>query len=339
MDLQNLLNVLQCPIKNFLVQYLGLPLSLVRLSKRDLQPLVDKVAAHVPRWKAGMLERSGRLVLVDSTLTATPIYHLLSLDLPPWFFDKVNKLLRGFFWSASTEARRGQCAVAWDMICSPKILGGLGVKNLRLLNLALRTRWHWLELEDQGKPWKGLQFALPQQAEEVFRAAISCQLGDGKRLKFWVDPWIQNHSDAQFAPNLMKHIKPANLQASVAQALPGNEWAHMIKGTPSVQALVEYMDLWEACMSMKNYLMRLAGALHPMQLTLRSLYTTCSSSAELRCLAPRNYGRRVHHSNIKSTRGWHLRTGCGRLIASPGEGCSIRMYAPYAARRRKRWSI
>jgi hypothetical protein len=136
------------------------------------------------------------------------------------------------------------------MICSPKIFGGLGVKNLRLLNLALRTRWRWLELEDQGKPWKGLQFALPQQAEEVFRAAISCQLGDGQRLKFWVDPWIQNRSVAQFAPNLMKHIKPASLQASVAQALPGNEWAHMIKGTPSVQALVEYMDLWEAVSSL-----------------------------------------------------------------------------------------
>jgi hypothetical protein len=110
-DLQSLLNVLQCPIKKFPVQYLGLTLSLGRLSKRDLQPLVDKVAVHVPTWKAGMLERSGMLVLVDSTLTATPMYHPLSLDLPPWFFNSMNKWLQGFFWSTSTKARRGQCAV------------------------------------------------------------------------------------------------------------------------------------------------------------------------------------------------------------------------------------
>jgi hypothetical protein len=111
--------------------------------------------------------------------------------LPPWFFNSLNKLLRGFFWSASTEARRGQCAVAWDMICSPKALEGIGVKNLRLLNLALRTRWRWLEMEDQDKPWKGLQFALPENAEDIFMAVVSCELGDGKQLKFWVDQWIQ----------------------------------------------------------------------------------------------------------------------------------------------------
>jgi hypothetical protein len=58
-----------------------------------------------------MLERSGMLVLVDSTLTATPMYHPLSLDLPPWFFNSLNKWLQGFFWSTSTEARRGKCAV------------------------------------------------------------------------------------------------------------------------------------------------------------------------------------------------------------------------------------
>jgi hypothetical protein len=101
-DLQPIMTVLQCPIRQFHVQYLGLPLSLVRLSKRDLQPLVNKVAGHVPTWKASLLERSGRLVLLDSTLAATPIYHMLSLDLPPWFFNCLNKLLKGFFWSAAT---------------------------------------------------------------------------------------------------------------------------------------------------------------------------------------------------------------------------------------------
>jgi hypothetical protein len=73
------------------------------------------------------------------------------------------------------------------MICSPKALGGLGIKNLRLLNLALRTHLRWLKMEDQDKPRKGLQFTLPQQAEDVFRVAVSCELGDGKQLKFWVD--------------------------------------------------------------------------------------------------------------------------------------------------------
>jgi hypothetical protein len=101
------MDILRYPLQQFDVQYLGLPLSLVRLSKRDLQPLVDKVAAHVPTWKAKLLERSGRLVLVNSTLSATPIHHMLALDLPPWFFSCVDKMLRGFFWSVAMEEKKG----------------------------------------------------------------------------------------------------------------------------------------------------------------------------------------------------------------------------------------
>jgi hypothetical protein len=104
-DLQPILAVLQCPVRHFPVQYLGLPLSLVRLSKRDLWPLVDKVAGHVLAWKASLLERSVRPILLDSTMAATPIYHMLSLDLPPWFFNWLNQLLKGLFWSAATKDR------------------------------------------------------------------------------------------------------------------------------------------------------------------------------------------------------------------------------------------
>jgi hypothetical protein len=87
-----------------------------------------------------MLERSGRLISIDSSIAATPIYQMLCLDLLQWFFDYANKLERGFFWAASTKARGGQCMVAWDMVCSPKPLGGLGLKNLKPLNIVLRMR-------------------------------------------------------------------------------------------------------------------------------------------------------------------------------------------------------
>jgi hypothetical protein len=107
---------------------------------------------------------------------------MLCLDLPQWFFNYANKLERGFFWSASTQARQGQ-----DMVCSPKLLGGLGLKNLKLLNLALRMRWEWLELADEDKPWAGLEFDIPDEAKDLFAAATRCALGDDRKLKFWTD--------------------------------------------------------------------------------------------------------------------------------------------------------
>jgi hypothetical protein len=70
-DLQHVLSALSCPLKEFPMQYLGLRLSPARLSKTQLQPLVDKIAGHVPTWKAGIFERSGRLILINSTIAAT----------------------------------------------------------------------------------------------------------------------------------------------------------------------------------------------------------------------------------------------------------------------------
>ena len=59
-------------IDPFPIHYLGIPLGLKKLSKTALQPLVDKVAKRLPSWKAGLLNRAGRTILVKSTLSAIP---------------------------------------------------------------------------------------------------------------------------------------------------------------------------------------------------------------------------------------------------------------------------
>jgi hypothetical protein len=51
-DLQPIMDILGCLVEGFPIQYLGLPLSVVRLSKAELQPLVDKMARSVPAWSA-----------------------------------------------------------------------------------------------------------------------------------------------------------------------------------------------------------------------------------------------------------------------------------------------
>ena len=60
-----------CPGKlaPFLITYLGIPLAAGKLRKADLQPLVDKVANCLPAWKASLLNRAGRTVLIKAKLT------------------------------------------------------------------------------------------------------------------------------------------------------------------------------------------------------------------------------------------------------------------------------
>jgi hypothetical protein len=208
--------------------------------------LVDKFAGTVPTWKASLLKKSGRLVYLDSKLAASPIYHMLSLDLPPWFFNVANKLLRGFFWSAEAKARRGQCVVAWKTVCSPKDVGGLGIKNLQLLNHALRMRWRWLALTDDQKPWQGLEVVIAKEAEEAFLSCVEFQIGNGRRFSFWRDRWIQGRSVEQIAPALIPFVRPAARNLTVAAALQDNRWVAGIAGSLTVQAIAQFMELWEA---------------------------------------------------------------------------------------------
>ena len=83
--------------------------------------------------------------------------------------------------------------VAWHTVCTLKQLGGLGVKNLRLLNHALRARWRWLQWVYTNKPWHGLDFKLSPEAKAICVAATHCDLGNVGSMWFWKDSWLQGH--------------------------------------------------------------------------------------------------------------------------------------------------
>ncbi|KAK1664356.1 hypothetical protein QYE76_052515 [Lolium multiflorum] len=127
----------------------------------------------------------------------------------------------------------------------PKELGGLGVKNLKLLYYALRMRWRWLAMTEPDKPWQALKFKIAEEAEEMYMACTKCVLNNGRRLNFWYDRWIEGRSLVHFAPNLVEFVQPAAKSLSVAEALQDDRWVSAIRGAPLIPAIVEFMDTWE----------------------------------------------------------------------------------------------
>lgn len=98
---------LQCQLKPFPITYLGLPLTVGRLRKADIWPLLDKFSNKFAGWKPKLLNPEGRLVLTRSVLMAMPIHFLTVLKLPSWALEIINKCCRGFVWKGEDEVNGG----------------------------------------------------------------------------------------------------------------------------------------------------------------------------------------------------------------------------------------
>jgi hypothetical protein len=123
-------------MEQFPIKYIGLPLAVKKLTKAQLQPLIDKVADLLLGWKAELLTKAGRVVHVQFVITATIVYHAMALDLPPWAIKAIDKIRRNYLWRGRKETRGGHCMIAWSKVTRPKELGDLSISNLQGLN------WH-----------------------------------------------------------------------------------------------------------------------------------------------------------------------------------------------------
>jgi len=92
LDLPHTLQFFNCPIKSFPCAYLGLPLHYRKLGRVEVQPLIEKVAARLPTWKGRLLNKAGRLRLVNAVLTSIPVHFLTVFPLRKWAIKKTDRV-------------------------------------------------------------------------------------------------------------------------------------------------------------------------------------------------------------------------------------------------------
>jgi hypothetical protein len=179
--------VLPCNVVEFPCKYLDLPLSVRKISKRDLIPLMDKVADRLPGWNAALIHLAGRTILVK----AIPLYHFIALHCPRWVIKAIDKIRRGFFVERSSKRH---CLVGWEQVCRPLDLGGLGIHNLEILGWALNMTWFWLRKTSFDGPWRNVQVQAHPKAAALFAASVVSVVGDGSNTLFWSDNCVEGYS-------------------------------------------------------------------------------------------------------------------------------------------------
>jgi hypothetical protein len=135
--------LLGCKAKPLPMKYLGLPLTIKKPTKDLYLPLLASLQHKLASWKGSMLSKGGRLILINSVLNALPIYFMQAFILPSWFIKHVERTKMRFFWKGQTTPANGGILIAWANTCLPKIHGGLGIIDLKMINTALTLKWLW----------------------------------------------------------------------------------------------------------------------------------------------------------------------------------------------------
>jgi hypothetical protein len=239
-------NTLPCTISDFPCTYLGLPLSIKRLRRIDLIPWIEKIADKLPGWKARLMNRAGRIIMVRFVLSAIPIYLLIAINVPKWFLKAIDKIRKGFLWKGREQANGGSCLVAWEKVMRPLDLGGLGIPNLEVMAWALQARWHWQKKTRTDRPWNNLELPSHPNALALLAAAVKTEVGNGNNTLFWTDKWVHGCSVEDLAPNVFACV-PVRIRRrqTVAAALTNNGWVSAIRGGLNWVGTVEYLQLWD----------------------------------------------------------------------------------------------
>lgn len=131
--------ILSVPMQSVCSKYLGAPIA---TSAADYQFLITKVSAKLTSWKGKLMSQAGRVVMIKSVLQSLPVYYMATAALPKGVIDKIEALIRGFFWG-KPEGTRYLAYVAWAKIQTPYAEGGLGVRNLQKVNEAMLLKALW----------------------------------------------------------------------------------------------------------------------------------------------------------------------------------------------------
>ncbi|XP_074282633.1 uncharacterized protein LOC141607172 [Silene latifolia] len=137
---------------SLLFKYLGVPISVGRLSIKNCSILIQKVNKRIRGYAAKKLSYSGRLTLVNSVLSTLYTYWANIFVLPKGVLKKIEALCRNFLWDGSTEYLR-VLLVSWEKVCVPKCEGSLGIRDSYAWNLAAFCKLSWWIYTKPGSFW------------------------------------------------------------------------------------------------------------------------------------------------------------------------------------------
>jgi hypothetical protein len=125
------------------IKYLGTPLVKVAPRSSLWLPLLDKMKASILAWGATWLNKARKLILVNSVLTSLHVYQASILLAPRGIVRDIDNILRKFLREGGRNEGKKMHLISWDKVKSPRMEGGLQVRDVATQNLAMGGNILW----------------------------------------------------------------------------------------------------------------------------------------------------------------------------------------------------
>jgi hypothetical protein len=175
--------------------------------------LEERNKKKLSTWKGSSLSIPGRIVLINSSLSSTFIYHMSMYLLPKTTIDALDRQRRSFLWQGNGGKTKYHL-VKWEVVSKSKRKGGLGIKNIKKMNVSLLCKWWW-KLESEDGLWQSivkakylgggnLIGAIKHRPDDspvwsdllkiryIYLRGRSVKVKNCKSTLFWEDPWLKD---------------------------------------------------------------------------------------------------------------------------------------------------
>ncbi|KAI0519702.1 hypothetical protein KFK09_007160 [Dendrobium nobile] len=191
------------------MKYLGVNISLRRPKVADFQELLSNVMDRLNAWCKKSLSLGGKLILIESSLLSMPNFLITHSLVPKRVLHELEKLCRNFIWHKN-DGTKGMHSVAWEEICKPSCLVGLGLHSplLRLGSLRSKLALNFLQKPDSlfhrtmkcmyggdimceaQKNGNSSAWRILLHGGRLLKNAVRWRIGKGDRISVLNDTWL-----------------------------------------------------------------------------------------------------------------------------------------------------
>lgn len=189
---------------------------------------------------------AGKIILIKSVLSAIPTYLMSIPQAPSQAIKKIKVSLKMFLWSDNLGGQTKIPLLAWDKICRPKEVGGVGIRDLVIQNKALGAKLIWKLYANPWSKWAFIMLAkylrgapsekiftttsLPKgsmfwnfliSCREVILPHLSWVVHNGKKAHFRDEVWNGHPALSASGPCLVakwKDIPPLSINNDIILA-------------------------------------------------------------------------------------------------------------------------